>query len=246
MLSRLALAAALLWAGAATAQTTTLVATPAEYQRVLRDVKPGDVIVLKDGVWRDFQILFEAEGQAGQPITLTAQTPGGVVLSGQSNLRLAGRQLVVSDLVFRDGWSPTGEVVSFRRSKEHRAVESRVTGLVIDGYNKPDRATSDNWVALYGRDNRFDHNHLTGKNNVGTTLVVVRDEQQGLDNRHRIDHNYFGPRLNLGSNGGETLRVGTSADSLSASNTVVENNWFEGADGEVEIVSIKSGVNTFS
>ncbi|MGN7099488.1 chondroitinase-B domain-containing protein [Brevundimonas diminuta] len=245
MLSRLALAAALLWAGAATAQTTTLVATPAEYLRVLRDVKPGDVIVLKDGVWRDFQILFEAEGQAGQPITLTAQTPGGVVLSGQSNLRLAGRQLVVSDLVFRDGWSPTGEVVSFRRSKEHRAVESRVTGLVIDGYNKPDRATSDNWVALYGRDNRFDHSHLTGKNNVGTTLVVVRDEQQGLDNRHRIDHNYFGPRPNLGSNGGETLRVGTSADSLSASNTVVENNWFEGTDGEVEIVSNKSGGNTY-
>jgi len=245
MLSRLAFAAGLLWAGAATAQTTTLVATPAEYQRVLRDVKPGDVIVLKDGVWRDFQILFEAEGRADQPITLTAQTPGGVVLSGQSNLRLAGRQLVVSNLIFRDGWSPTGEVVSFRRSKEHRAVDSRVTGLVIDGYNKPDRATSDNWVALYGQGNRFDHNHLTGKNNVGTTLVVVRDEQQGLDNRHLIDHNYFGLRPNLGSNGGETLRVGTSADSLSASNTVVENNWFEGADGEVEIVSNKSGGNTY-
>ena len=245
MLSRLALAAALLWAGAASAQTSTLVGTPAEYQRALRDVKPGDTIVLKDGVWRDFQILFEAEGRSGQPITLTAQTPGGVVLSGQSNLRLAGSQLVVSNLVFRDGWSPTGEVVSFRRSKEHRAVDSRVTGLVIDGYNKPDRATSDNWVALYGHDNRFDHNHLTGKTNVGTTLVVVRDEQQGLDNRHRIDHNYFGPRPNLGSNGGETLRVGTSADSLSASHTVVENNWFDGADGEVEIVSNKSGGNTY-
>lgn len=245
MLSRLALAAALLWAGAASAQTSTLVATPAEYQRALRDVRPGDTIVLKDGVWRDFQILFEGEGRPGQPITLTAETPGGVVLSGQSNLRLAGRQLVVSNLVFRDGWSPTGEVVSFRRSREHRAVDSRVTGLVIDGYNKPDRATSDNWVALYGRDNRFDHGHLTGKNNVGATMVVVRDEQQVLDNRHRIDHNYFGPRPNLGSNGGETLRVGTSADSLSASNTVVESNWFEGADGEVEIVSNKSGGNTY-
>lgn len=245
MLSRLALAAALLWAGAASAQTSTLVSTPGEYQSALRDVKPGDTIVLKDGVWRDFQILFEGEGRPGRPITLTAETPGDVVLSGQSNLRLAGSQLVVSNLVFRDGWSPTGEVVSFRRSKEHRAVDSRVTGLVIDGYNKPDRATSDNWVALYGRGNRFDHNHLTGKNNVGTTLVVVRDEQQGLDNCHLIDHNYFGPRPNLGSNGGETLRVGTSADSLSASNTVVENNWFEGADGEVEIVSNKSGGNTY-
>lgn len=245
MLSRLALATALLWAGAVSAQTSTLVATPAEYQQALSGVRPGDTIVLKDGVWRDFQILFEGEGRAGQPITLTAETPGGVVLSGQSNLRLAGRHLLVSNLVFRDGWSPTGEVVSFRRSKEHRAIDSRVTGLVIDGYNKPDRVTSDNWVALYGRDNRFDHNHLTGKTNVGTTLVVVRDEQQGLDNRHRIDHNYFGPRPNLGSNGGETMRVGTSADSLSASHTVVENNWFEGADGEVEIVSNKSGGNTY-
>ncbi|KAK0329833.1 hypothetical protein LTR94_035157, partial [Friedmanniomyces endolithicus] len=35
------------------------------------------------------------------------------------------------------------------------------------------------------------------------------------------------------------------ADSLSASNTVVENNWFEGTDGEVEIVSNKSGGNTY-
>ncbi len=98
----------------------------------------------------------------------------------------------------------TGEVVSFRRSRDRRAVESRVTGVVIDGFNKPDRAASDNWVAMYGQDNRFDHNHLVGKTNLGTTLVVVRDATQGLENRHRIDHNYFGPRPNLGSNGGET------------------------------------------
>ena len=123
MLSRLALAAALLWAGAASAQTSTLVATPAEYQQALRGVKPGDVIVLKDGVWRDFQILFEAEGRANQPITLTAQTPGGVVLSGQSNLRLAGSQLVVSNLVFRDGcrrrgrWWPSAAPRSIAPSK---------------------------------------------------------------------------------------------------------------------------------
>lgn len=240
-----AVAAVLLWAGAATAQTSIVVNDPQAYQRAVRAAKPGDTIVLADGVWTDFQILFDAEGQPGRPITLTAQTPGRVILSGQSNLRMAGRQLVVSNLVFRDGYSPTGEVISFRRSRDRRAVESRVTGVVIDGFNKPDRGTSDNWVALYGSHNRFDHNHLTGKTNLGTTLVVVRDEQQGLDNRHRIDHNYFGPRPNLGSNGGETIRVGSSADSLSASNTVVENNWFEGCDGEVEIVSNKSGGNTY-
>ena len=230
---------------AASATRSVLVRDAAGYKAALPTLRPGDKLVLADGEWRDTQLLFTGKGLPDRPITLTAQTPGKVILTGQSNLRLAGEHLVVSNLVFRDGWSPTGEVVAFRRNRAERANHSRVTGIVIDGFNKPDRAQSDNWVALYGQHNRFDHGHLVGKTNLGTTLVVVRDEEQGLDNRHRIDHNWFGPRPNLGSNGGETIRVGTSHDSLSDSNTVVEDNWFEHCDGEVEIVSNKSGANVY-
>lgn len=222
-----------------------LVRDQAEFARATERLRPGDRVVLADGEWRDFQVVFSGQGSPEHPITLTAQTPGKVVLSGQSNLRMAGEYLVVSNLVFRDGWSPTGEVFSFRRSSKQRANHSRATGIVIDRFNNPDRRQSDHWVALYGHHNRFDHGHLVGKNNAGTTLVVVRDPVQGLDNRHRIDHNWFGPRPNLGSNGGETIRVGTSHDSLSDSHTVVEDNWFEGCDGEVEIVSNKSGGNVY-
>lgn len=222
-----------------------LVRNQQEYASAARSLRPGDTLVLADGTWPDFQIVLAGKGAPGRPITLTAQTPGGVTLTGRSNLRLAGEHLAVSNLVFRDGWSPTGEVVSFRRSRTERANNSRVTGVVIDNFNLPDRSQSDHWVALYGHHNRFDHNHLVGKTNAGATLVVVRDAEQGLDNRHRIDHNYFGPRPNLGSNGGETIRVGTSHDSMSDSHTVVENNWFEGCNGEVEIVSNKSGGNIY-
>ncbi|MGH8087939.1 MAG: polysaccharide lyase 6 family protein, partial [Stenotrophomonas sp.] len=217
----------------------------AGYAAAAKSLKPGDTVILADGIWRDVDLLLTGTGKIGQPIRLTAQTPGKVILSGQSQLRLAGAYLEVSNLVFRDGWAPGGEVVSFRRSSSQWAEHSRVTGIVIDGYNKPDRAQSDNWVAMYGKFNRFDHNQLVGKTNTGTTLVVVRNATSGLDNQHRIDHNWFGPRPNLGSNGGETLRVGTSHDSQSASNTVVENNWFEECDGEVEIVSNKSGGNLY-
>src|SRR5690606_7963466 len=42
---------------------------------------------------------------------------------------------------------------------------------------------------------------------------------------------------------GETLRVGTSHYSLSNSSTIIENNVFDRCDGEVEIISIKSGAN---
>lgn len=243
------LAAALVWGAATLGQPALaadhLVRDAAEYATATRALKPGDRVILADGTWRDMDLLLRGNGKIGQPIKLTAQTPGKVILSGRSQLRLAGTYLEVSNLVFRDGWAPGGEVISFRRSSSEWATHSRVTGVVIDRYNKPDRQQSDHWVAMYGQHNRFDHNQLLGKTNAGTTLVVVRNATSGLDNRHRIDHNWFGPRPNLGSNGGETLRIGTSHDSQSDSHTVVENNWFEHCDGEVEIVSNKSGGNLY-
>lgn len=224
---------------------SALVRTPAEFASALPRLQPGDTLTLADGEWRDFQVVFTGQGAEGRPITLTAQTPGKVVLTGRSNLSMAGEHLVVSNLVFRDGFSPTGEVLSFRKSRTERANYSRVTGVVIDGFSKPSRAESDNWVALYGHHNRFDHNQIAGKTNAGTTLVVIRDAEQGLENHHTIDHNFFGARPVLGSNGGETIRVGTSHDSTSNSFTTVSENWFEHCAGEVEIVSNKSGGNVY-
>jgi poly(beta-D-mannuronate) lyase len=219
------------------------VANPAEYDKAVRAARAGDTIVLADGVWRDFRILFSGRGTADKPITLTAETRGGVILSGQSNLRLAGTHLVVSGLVFRDGYSPTGDVIAFRRTTGDYASNSRVTEVVIDRFNKPDRRAQDNWVSIYGTDNRVDHSHFEGKTNAGVTLAVIRPKGEPGPNRARIDHNYFGHRPPLGANGGETIRIGTSDESLSDSASIVERNIFERTDGEVEIVSIKSGAN---
>lgn len=220
-----------------------LVADPAAYAAAVKRAKPGDRIILRDGVWRDFQIVFTGHGTADKPITLTAQTPGGVILSGQSNLRIGGEHLVVSNLVFRDGWSPTKELIALRRDSRTPASHTRLTGIVVDHFTNPDRRTQDHWVAIYGTDNRVDHSWFAGKGNAGVTLAVIRPKGQPAENRARIDHNFFGPRPPLGSNGGETIRIGTSDESLSDSRSIVENNWFEGCDGEVEIVSVKSGGN---
>ena len=231
-----------------------IVATPAvlagvvvhdqvEYGNAVRDAKPGDVIRLANGVWSDFEIVFAGEGTKEAPITLTAEEKGKVIISGQSNLRLAGEYLVVSGLVFKNGHTPTSEVISFRRNKDHLANHSRVTEVVIDGFNNPERTESDYWVSIYGRHNRFDHNHLAGKNNNGVTMAVRLNSEASQENHHRIDHNYFGHRPILGSNGGETLRIGTSHYSLSNSYTVVEDNYFDRCDGEVEIISNKAGGN---
>ncbi len=222
-----------------------LVQDAAEYATASANLQPGDEIVLASGTWNNARLLLKGNGTAAAPITLRAQAPGQVVLTGQSDLRLAGQYLHVADLVFRDGYSPSDAVVAFRESSKAVARNSRVTGLVIDDYSNPDPADQDQWVMLYGAFNRLDHSQLRGKTNAGPTVVVVRDATQGLDNQHRIDHNWFGPRPALGVNGGETLRVGTSDTSLSDSNSTVEANWFEGCDGETEIISNKSGGNTY-
>lgn len=206
-----------------------LVHDAAEFDTAAASLQPGDEIVLADGTWTDTRLLLKGQGTAAAPIVLRAQTPGKVILSGQSDLRLAGSYLQVSNLVFRNGYTPGDAVVAFRESSKAVASHSQVSGLVIDNYSNPDPGDQDYWVSLYGSHNRLDHSQLRGKTNAGPTVVVVRDATQGLDNQHRIDHNWFGPRPALGVNGGETLRIGTSDTSLSASNSTVENNWFEAA-----------------
>ena len=125
---------------------TLMMATPAfsagvvvqdqdEYREAVKKARPGDVIKLANGTWRDFEILFTGKGTEDAPITLTAEEKGKVILSGQSNLRLAGKHLVVSGLVFKDGYTPTSEVISFRRNAEDLAYHSRVTEVVIDRFS---------------------------------------------------------------------------------------------------------------
>ena len=216
-----------------------------EYAHALKQIEAGDVIILANGEWRDFELVITGEGRPGAPITVISEEAGKVFLTGQSSLRIGGEHILVTGLVFKDGYSPRGEVISFRRTKQDQARNSRVTEVVVDNFSKPDRYESDYWVGLYGSNNRFDHNHLVGKTNKGVTLAVRLDSEESRENGHRIDHNYFGPRPPLGSNGGETLRIGTSRYSMYNSNTTVENNVFDRTSGEVEIISSKSGGNIF-
>ncbi len=228
-----------------TACAGSLVTTQDEFEAAVSTARPGDTITMANGVWSDFEMVFTGIGTADKPITLTAETKGEVIISGVSNLRIAGEHLVVRGLVFKDGYTPTNQVISFRRNKDMLANHTRVTEVVIDHFNNPERFERDFWVMMYGKNNRFDHNHIEGKSNGGVTMAVRLDSESSQNNHHRIDHNYFGPRPTLGSNGGETLRIGTSGYSLTDSFTTVENNYFDRCNGEVEIISSKSGHNTF-
>src|SRR5436190_12568996 len=124
-----------------------LVHSQAEYQAAMAKIRPGDTIRLANGTWNDFRILLDARGTAEKPVTLTAETKGRVILTGVSDLRLSGAHLIVSGLVFKDGHAPGQELISFRRDSKNFATDSRLSEIVIDGFNKPDRRVEDIWVA---------------------------------------------------------------------------------------------------
>ena len=216
-----------------------------EFDEIVASLQPGDKVILANGTWTDVEFRFKAEGLPDKPIELKAEEPGKVIISGQSNLSFSGSHIIVSGLVFKNGFTPTSEVISFRTSKEDLANDSRVTNTVIDNFSNPERHDSDTWVAIYGKNNQFDHNSLTGKGNRGVTLAVKMTTEASRENEHLIEYNYFGPRQALGSNGGETLRIGTSHYSREYSNTVVQYNYFDRTGGELEIISSKSCGNEF-
>ena len=221
-------------------QDGALVRNIDEFNQAAKSLQPGDKIILANGTWTDVELKLKGNGLRDQPIELQAEQPGEVIITGQSNLSFSGEHIIVSGLVFKDGYTPTSEVISFRTSKEDLANHSRVTNTVIDSFSNPERMDSDTWVSLYGRNNRFDHNSLINKGNRGVTLAVRMNTKASRENDHVIEYNYFGPRQTLGSNGGETLRIGTSHYSREYSNTVVRKNYFDRTSGELEIISSKS------
>jgi len=218
--------------------TEYLVRTPSEISQAMQSAKPGDVLVMADGIWKDAAIAFNGNGTEAQPITLRAQTPGRAALTGRSSLYVSGSHLVVQDLRFALGSIPSGHVVEFK-SGSHGC---RLTGCAIVEYNPSNLYTNYKWVSLYGKQHRVDHCFFSGQRHIGVTLTVWLD---GTANNDTVDHCYFGNRPLGWDNGFETIRIGTSDWSLTASRTTVEYNLFEKCDGEMEMVSNKSCDNVY-
>lgn len=214
-----------------------------EFDSAVKMLQPGDGVVLSKGVWKDASLVFFGEGTKEQAITLKVEEPGKTTLEGLSSLKLYGNYLVVDGLVFVNGYTPNKNVIEFRKGTTKTASNSIVQNCVIDSYNQPNRLEQDTWVSLWGQHNKVLNCYMGGKTNLGVTLIVWPNGEGNNQNYHHIYRNYFGARPRLGSNGGETVRIGTSHVSMQNSNTILDGNYFEHCSGEVEIVSIKSCEN---
>lgn len=202
----------------------------------------GDTIILKDGTWTDARLKIHAKGTADKPVTIKAETPGKVVLTGDSRISISGEHIIVDGLWFQN---PTGEeAIELRIDSDELAHHCRITNCAVtNDLAAGDLTKTARFVSLYGSQNRVDHCYIAGKTSAGTTLVAWLTE--GVEAKHQIDHNHFGPRQRLGKNGGETIRLGDSKTSMLTAACIVEHNLFEKCDGEAECISNKSCGNVY-
>jgi poly(beta-D-mannuronate) lyase len=204
---------------------------PSDLAALTSRFEPGDVVLLPDQTWENHVLTFRGKGTAEKPITLKATNPGKFVLGGKSSLVVDGEWLVVEGITLKNAGVEGGEGIALKGSHH------RLTSSVIDGN------THKFAVRLFGTNHRVDHCYIANKTSDDPTLQIEVDAKQ--PNHHRIDHNHFGYRAPLGRNGGETIRIGYSHQSMSNSRTLVEHNLFERCDGEIEIISSKSCENIY-
>lgn len=217
-----------------------------DIETAMETAAPGDTLIMADGVWNNQEIVFAGVGTAGNPITLRPETPGGVLLTGVSQLLISGDYLVVDGIHFRDGTIENSDHVVQFRGPLGEASNCRFTNSVIESYSGPDLNDKYHYVSLYGHHNRVDHCSFLDQQNIGPQVVAWLDESATpISAFHTIDSNHFGDRPRGWANGFEGIRLGDSDTSGVDAHILVENNLFERVDGEIEIISSKSNFNVF-
>lgn len=228
--------------------TDYLIASAEEANRLGKEAKAGDRIILRDGVYKDAVIKFHnAKGTAQLPVTFMAEHDGKVFFEGNSRLSFSGSYLVINGFVWQNGGKELEKksVIEFRTGSEKQAAYCVLKNCAVIGYNTLDLNTDNKWISVYGEHNTVSHCLLKDKFNRGATLTVWLNNGQPA--HHTITYNYFLNRQNgpEADNGLESLRIGDSKTSSTNAHCVVAFNRFEDCDGELEIISNKSYHNSY-
>ncbi len=227
-----------------------------------KKLKAGDVLVIPNGTYADLKINVHGKGKADKPITVRAESPGGVVLTGESWLRYWGFYIIVEgfDFQFAKPAKYDGKLrplIANRRagSSSTKALEMChgcvLQRIRIDNESPQAIDKEYKWIELYGYENFVRFNFFGAKKSAKSVLQVQlkHAESEGLPARHRIFGNYFSPR-NVGrsvGNGGEALLIGESSLQHVKAGVLVESNLFQDASihGEPEVISNKSSLNIY-
>lgn len=216
----------------------------AQLRSIVKNLNPGDEVVLSAGEWHDSELRIEGAGSKEKPIVFRAEQPGKTVLTGASRVRISGKFVELRGIELRNLTGQKADWLEFRYDSKALAEHCSVRDCsFVEDESFTSTEKENRWIGIFGQFNEISNCRIQGKKNKGTTLVVwLGDKDLG---NHKIVKNYFGKRPLLGKNGGETIRIGDSETSMQSANCLIENNVFEQCDGETECISNKSCDNIY-
>jgi hypothetical protein len=216
--------------------TTYVVSSIAELNTRISGAVAGDTIIVTNGVYTSGStITINRQGTAAKPITIMAQTIGGVEIAGNRGFSFSSPAAYVTIQGFK--FTQTNSI-SIPSGTSHCRLTRNIIQLSIP-------ATNDiSYINISGDDVQIDHNELRNKSTLGEMLDIAGSGSQ-VARRLWVHHNYFHDFSSPGGNGAETIRWGLSGLSLSTGNGLCEYNLFVHCEGENEMISNKSSGNTY-
>ncbi len=196
----------------------------------------GDTIIVSNGVYSSSSsIAVNKAGTAASPITIRAQTIGGVEITGAKGFSLNSPAAYITIQGFK--FTHAGNIV-INSGTSHCRFTRNFIQLTIN----PTNETS--YININGDDVQIDYNELCNKSTLGEMLDIAGSGSQ-VARRLWVHHNYFHDFSSPGGNGAETIRWGLSGLSLSTGSGLCEFNLFVRCEGENEMISNKSSGNTY-
>lgn len=197
---------------------------------------PGSVITLADGTYdvpAGAPIAVTGKrGTASRPITIRAESVGGVILTGEQSFVLTGSSdITLSGFAFR------------QRTTLEIPPDCRRIRLTRNDFQLADLEGL-HWVMVRADYSTVDRNDFHGKSTLGIYLGIEGAGTDEMAEGVHITRNHFRDHTFPGDNGGEPIRLGVSPRALATAGAVVEFNLFEHADGDPEAISVKSSGNT--
>ncbi|WP_328993154.1 polysaccharide lyase 6 family protein [Kribbella sp. NBC_01245] len=214
----------------------SLVSTLEELQQAINGAVPGDVITVANGTYpvpAGTPILVTAKhGTALEPIVVRAQSPAGVVLTGErSFVFAASSDITISGFAFRQ--STTLELPP--DCQRIRLTRNDFQLADIEGLH---------WLMVRADHSTIDRNAFHGKSTLGIYLGIEGAGSDKMAQGVHVTRNHFSDHTFPGDNGGEPIRLGVSPRALSTAGALVDFNLFERANGDPEAISVKSSGNT--
>lgn len=222
----------------------------------MENAEDSTTITIPAGKYADLEIVTVKAND----ITIRAEQPGSVWLTGLAQLRLEGNNITVDGLVFTEG-GPAERFGGVRMMGNNNTLQNSTFYYFNHAYEyQPDERRSEYpkylWVSLWGKDGKVINNRFEGKQKRGTLIGVQKDD---TPDNHLIANNIFLDQkpnqfnefdikeaIRYNGNSWEAIRIGDSKSSQWASNSKFTNNLMIDMDGERELISIKSGGNEIS